>query len=36
MDIRKFQESDRTQVIALWERCELVPPLERSLSMDAI
>jgi ribosomal protein S18 acetylase RimI-like enzyme len=26
MDIRKFQESDRTEVIALWERCELVRP----------
>jgi hypothetical protein len=26
MDIRKFQESERTQVIALWERCELVRP----------
>lgn len=26
MDIRKFQESDRNEVIALWERCELVRP----------
>lgn len=26
MDIRKFQESDRTEVIALWEQCELVRP----------
>ncbi|MBT3995545.1 MAG: GNAT family acetyltransferase [Chloroflexi bacterium] len=24
MDIRKFQESDRTHVIALWEWCDLV------------
>ncbi len=24
MDIRVFEESDRTEVIALWERCKLV------------
>ena len=41
MDIRKFQASDKTAVIALWDRCGLVVPwndpakdIDRKLAVD--